>query len=84
VGSIRILGLEKIEVATSVAFAVHKQLENEGFDTESDAYYSEIDKRVRHRVASQDLTWKRTRNPSKQSLQPHATHRLDANKIVSS
>ena len=35
------------DVATSVAFAVHKQLENEGFDTESDAYYSEIDKRVR-------------------------------------
>ena len=35
------------DVATSVAFAVHKQLENEGFDTDSDAYYSEIDKRVR-------------------------------------
>ena len=35
------------DVATSVAFAVHRQLENEGFDIESDAYYSEIDKRVR-------------------------------------
>ena len=34
----------KDQVATSVAFAVHKQLENEGFDTESDEYYSEIDK----------------------------------------
>jgi hypothetical protein len=38
------------DVATSVAFAVHKQLENEGFDTESDAYYSEIDKRVRQEL----------------------------------
>ena len=37
----------KDQVATSVAFAVHKQLENEGFDTESDEYYSEIDKRER-------------------------------------
>ena len=35
------------DVATSVAFAVHRQLENEGFDIESDAYYSEIEKRVR-------------------------------------
>lgn len=40
----------KDQVATSVAFAVHKQLENEGFDTESDAYYSEIDKRVRQEL----------------------------------
>ena len=37
-------------VATSVAFAVHKQLENEGFDTDSDEYYSEIDKRVRQEL----------------------------------
>jgi len=40
----------KDQVATSVAFAVHKQVENEGFDTESDAYYSEIDKRVRQEL----------------------------------
>tara|TARA_R110002126_G_scaffold270972_1_gene414816 strand:- start:186 stop:1181 length:996 start_codon:yes stop_codon:yes gene_type:complete len=40
----------KDQVATSVAFAVHKQLENEGFDTESDEYYSEIDKRVRQEL----------------------------------
>jgi hypothetical protein len=40
----------KDQVATSVAFAVHKELENEGFDTESDAYYSEIDKRVRQEL----------------------------------
>ena len=40
----------KDQVATSVAFAVHKQLENEGFDTESDQYYSEIDKRVRQEL----------------------------------
>tara|TARA_R110002126_G_scaffold161915_1_gene309771 strand:+ start:616 stop:1626 length:1011 start_codon:yes stop_codon:yes gene_type:complete len=38
------------QVATSVAFAVHKQLENEGFDTDSDQYYSEIDKRVRQEL----------------------------------
>mgnify|MGYP003113015756 FL=1 len=40
----------KDQVATSVAFAIHKQLENEGFDTESDEYYSEIDKRVRQEL----------------------------------
>ena len=40
----------KDQVATSVAFAVHKQLENEGFDTVSDEYYSEIDKRVRQEL----------------------------------
>ena len=40
----------KDQVATSVAFAVHKQLENEGFDTESDEYYTEIDKRVRQEL----------------------------------
>ena len=38
------------QVATSVAFAVHKQLENEGFDTDSDEYYDEIDKRVRQEL----------------------------------
>ena len=38
------------QVATSVAFAVYKQLENEGFDTDSDQYYSEIDKRVRQEL----------------------------------
>ena len=38
------------QVATSVAFAVHKQLENEGFDTDSDEYYSEIDKRVQQEL----------------------------------
>ena len=38
------------QVATSVAFAVHKQLENEGFDTDSDEYYSEIDKRVQQKL----------------------------------
>ena len=32
----------KDQVATSVAFAVHNQLENEGFDTESDEYYTEL------------------------------------------
>jgi hypothetical protein len=40
----------KDQVATSVAFAVHKQLENEGFDTESDEYYTEIDKRVQQEL----------------------------------
>ena len=38
------------QVATSVAFAVHKQLENEGFDTDSNEYYDEIDKRVRQEL----------------------------------
>jgi len=38
------------QVATSVAFAIHKQLENEGFDTDSDEYYSEIDKRVQQEL----------------------------------
>jgi len=36
----------KDQVATSVAFAVHGQLENEGFDTESDEYYTELNNRV--------------------------------------
>ena len=36
----------KDQVATSVAFAVHNQLENEGFDTESDEYYTELNNRV--------------------------------------
>jgi hypothetical protein len=40
----------KDQVATSVAFAVHKQLENEGFDTESDEYYTEINKRVQQEL----------------------------------
>jgi hypothetical protein len=38
------------QVATSVAFAVHKELENEGFDLDSDEYYSEIDKRVQREL----------------------------------
>jgi len=38
------------QVATSVAFAIHKELENEGFDLDSDAYYSEIDKRVQREL----------------------------------
>jgi len=38
------------QVATSVAFAVHKQLENEGFDLDSDEYYTEIDKRVQQEL----------------------------------
>jgi hypothetical protein len=40
----------KDQVATSVAFAVHKQLETEGFDTESDEYYTEINKRVQQEL----------------------------------
>ena len=38
------------QVATSVAFAIHKQLENEGFDLDSDEYYTEIDKRVQQEL----------------------------------
>lgn len=37
-------------ILTNVAFGVHSQLESEGFDTESDEYYSEIDKRIRHEM----------------------------------
>ena len=40
----------KDQVATSVAFAVHNQLENEGFDLESDEYYSELNNRVRQEL----------------------------------
>ena len=37
-------------ILTNVAFGVHSQLESEGFDTESDEHYSEIDKRIRHEM----------------------------------
>jgi len=37
-------------ILTNVAFGVHSQLESEGFDTESNEYYSEIDKRIRHEM----------------------------------
>ena len=37
-------------ILTNVAFGLHTQLESEGFDTESDEYYSEIDKRIRHEM----------------------------------
>jgi hypothetical protein len=37
-------------ILTNVAFGVHSQLESEGFDTESDQYYSEIDKRLRQEM----------------------------------
>ena len=37
-------------ILPNVAFGVHSQLESEGFDTESDEYYSEIDKRIRHEM----------------------------------
>lgn len=40
----------KDQVATSVAFAVHNQLENEGFDTESDEYYTELNNRVQQEL----------------------------------
>jgi hypothetical protein len=40
----------KDQVATSVAFAIHNQLENEGFDTESDEYYSELNNRVQQEL----------------------------------
>jgi len=40
----------KDQVATSVAFAVHNQLENEGFDTESDEYYTELNSRVQQEL----------------------------------
>jgi len=40
----------KDQVATSVAFAVHGQLENEGFDTESDEYYTELNSRVQQEL----------------------------------
>ena len=37
-------------VMTNVAIAVHEQLAQEGFDTESEDYYSEINKRMRQEV----------------------------------
>ena len=40
----------KDQIATSVAFAIHNQLENEGFDLESDEYYSELNNRVRQEL----------------------------------
>ena len=42
----KILGLEKTKLLTQLPFAVHNQLENEGFDTESDEYYTELNNRV--------------------------------------
>jgi hypothetical protein len=38
------------QVMTNVAIGIHGQLEKEGFDTESDDYYSEINKRLRHEL----------------------------------
>jgi hypothetical protein len=35
---------------TNVAIAVHEQLAQEGFDTESDGYYSEINKRMKQEL----------------------------------
>ena len=37
-------------VMTNVAIAVHEQLAQEGFDTESEDYYSEINKRMRQEL----------------------------------
>ena len=38
------------KVMTNVAIAVHEQLAQEGFDTESEDYYSEINKRMRQEL----------------------------------
>ena len=38
------------QVMTNVAMALHGQLEKEGFDTESDGYYSEINKRMQREL----------------------------------
>ena len=38
------------QVMTNVALTVHSQLEKEGFDTESDDYYSEINKRMQREL----------------------------------
>ena len=40
----------KDQVMTNVAIAVHGQLAQEGFDTESDDYYSEINKRMKQEL----------------------------------
>ena len=40
----------KDQVMTNVAIAVHEQLAQEGFDTESDDYYSEINKRMKQEL----------------------------------
>ena len=38
------------QILTNVAIGIHGQLEKEGFDTESDGYYSEINKRLRQEL----------------------------------
>ena len=38
------------KILTNVAIGIHGELEQEGFDTESDGYYSEINKRLRHEL----------------------------------
>jgi len=38
------------KILTNVAIGIHGQLQEEGFDTESDGYYSEINKRLRHEL----------------------------------
>jgi len=58
----------KDQVATSVAFAVHNQLENEGFDTESDEYYTELNSRVQ-----QELTHKFNVEAEKKPVQTVAS-----------
>ena len=40
-------------VMTNVAIAVHEQLAQEGFDTESEDYYSEINKRMRQELPNE-------------------------------
>ena len=38
------------KILTNVAIGIHGQLQEEGFDTESDGYYSEINKRLRQEL----------------------------------
>jgi len=40
----------KDQTATAVAYTIHSDLVNKGFDTESDEYYNEIDRRLREEI----------------------------------
>ena len=79
------------QVATSVAFAVHKQLDicrapagalqiSHGTQTLMSIMMKLTNECDKSCLTS--LTWKQTKDPSKLSLRQHALHRLDANKII--
>ena len=77
------------EPMTLTSFSIHRKLVEEGFDTKSDEYYSEIDKRMRdtfpHKFGEQVLTPTQTvasANRSTQSARRKGTVRLTPSQVA--